>query len=139
MVETRYAKIINEETKEVQLGAGCDDEYYEHIGMTKMDVERAYNGHWYVAGYAPAQPEPTVDEKKMMVRRTRDIYIYTIEWRVSRYEDQVKLGIPTTDPEEEYILVLRYMQYLRDYPESSETWYEQRPMTWDEWNNNLDL
>ena len=107
--------------------------------MTKMDVERAYNGNWYVAGYAPAQPEPTVDEKKMMVRRTRDIYIYTIEWRVSRYEDQVKLGIPTTDPEEEYILVLRYMQYLRDYPESSETWYEQRPMTWDEWNNNLDL
>lgn len=133
MFETRYAKIINNETKEVILGVGCDDEYYEHIGMTKMDVERAYNGHWYVVGYAPAQPEPTVDQKKMMVRRTRDIYIYSIEWRVSRYRDQIEMQIETTDTEETYHKILQYMQYLRDYPESSETWYEQNPLTFEEW------
>lgn len=136
MTEIRYAKIINEDTKEVLLGAGCDDEYYEHIGMTKMEVEMAYNYHWYVAGFAP---EPTVDEKKMMVRGTRDNYIYNIEWRVSRYRDQKEMQVLTTDTEETYHSILQYMQYLRDYPESSETWYEQRPMTWDEWNNNLDL
>lgn len=63
MIETRYARIINEETKEVQVGVGCSDEYYVEIGMVEMDVEQAYNGQWYVAGYAPEEPEPTEYEK----------------------------------------------------------------------------
>lgn len=64
MIEFRYAKIINEDTKQVQVGVGCSDEYYEEIGMTKMDIEQAYDGLWYVAGYAPIQPEPTPEEIK---------------------------------------------------------------------------
>lgn len=134
MSEKRYAKIINEETHEVQVGVGCLDEYYIEIGMTLMDVEQAYNSLWYVAGYAPIQPEPTVEDKKAMVRGIRDSYINGIEWRVSRYRDQVELEIPTTDTEETYVLILRYMQYLRDYPESGGTWYESNPMTWEEWS-----
>ena len=101
--------------------------------MEIMNVEQAYDGKWYVAGYAPAQPEPTVDEKKAMVRAVRDQYINEIEWRVSRYRDQKELGMATTDDEQTYIQILEYMQYLRDYPESSETWYEQNPLTFDEW------
>ena len=64
MSENRYARIKNEETYEVQVGVGCPDEYYIEIGMTKMDVEQGYNGLWYVAGHAPAVPEPTEEEKK---------------------------------------------------------------------------
>ena len=60
----KYAKIINESTKQVQVGVGCPDEYYIEIGMTLMDVEQAYNGNWYVKGYAPIKPEPTEDEIK---------------------------------------------------------------------------
>ena len=63
MSETRYARIINEETQEVQVGVGCPIEYYIEIGMTEMEVEQAYNGQWYVTGYAPVQPEPTEYEK----------------------------------------------------------------------------
>lgn len=59
----RYARIINAETNEVQVGVGCPDEYYVEIGMTEMEVEQAYNGLWYVAGYAPVPPEPTEYEK----------------------------------------------------------------------------
>lgn len=62
----KYAKIINKKTKEVQVGAGCSDEYYKEIGMTLMDVEQAYNAKWYVEGYAPQQPAPTYDEIKQM-------------------------------------------------------------------------
>ncbi|MBQ9539817.1 MAG: hypothetical protein IJU89_00100 [Alphaproteobacteria bacterium] len=133
MAERKYAKIINNKTHEVQIGVGCSDEYYVEIGMEIMNVEQAYDGKWYVAGYAPAQPEPTVDEKKAMVRAVRDQYINEIEWRVSRYRDQKELGMATTDDEQTYIQILEYMQYLRDYPESSETWYEQNPLTFDEW------
>ena len=133
MAERKYAKIINNRTHEVQVGVGCPDEYYVEIGMEIMNVEQAYDGKWYVAGYAPVQPEPTVDEKKEMVRTVRDQYINEIEWRVSRYRDQKELGMATTDDEQTYIQVLEYMQYLRDYPESSETWYEQNPLTFEEW------
>lgn len=79
-------------------------------------------------------PEITINEKKQNVRNIRDNYINDIEWRVSRYRDQVEIGITTTDTEETYIKILQYMQYLRDYPESSETWYENNPLTFEEWS-----
>ena len=127
----KYAKVINEETKECEVGLGTNVEFYTKLGMEEMDVEQSYDGRWYLAEYVPSKP---IDEKKAEVRAVRDVYINGIEWRVSRYRDQVELKIETTDTEETYIKVLQYMQYLRDYPESSETWYEQNPLTWDEWN-----
>ena len=64
MSEKKYAKIKDKITYEVQLGVGCDEAYYIEIGMKLMDVERAYNGLWYVAGHAPVEPEPTPEEIK---------------------------------------------------------------------------
>ena len=61
-----YAKIIDNETNEVCVGTGTDKKFYESIGMTEMEVEQAYNGHWYVAGYAPAKPEATYAEKRLL-------------------------------------------------------------------------
>lgn len=58
-----YSKIINEKTKLVVVGMGTDNAYYESIGMTQMDVEQAYNGAWYLKGYAPSKPEPTNAEQ----------------------------------------------------------------------------
>lgn len=59
----KYAKIINEETKECSVGMGIDAAYYASLGMVEMDVEEAYNHKWYVKGYAPAKPEPTLEEQ----------------------------------------------------------------------------
>ena len=59
-----YAQIVNEETKQVNVGTGTDSAYYESIGMTQMEVEKCeWNQAWYVAGYVPAEPEPTPEEK----------------------------------------------------------------------------
>ena len=58
----KYAKIVNEETKLCEVGLGTDAEFYESLGMTEMDVEEAYNGQWYVKGYAPEKPAPTYEE-----------------------------------------------------------------------------
>ena len=58
-----YAKITNEETKEVSVGLGTDVEFYKSIGMADMEVEQAYNGAWYLKGYAPQKPEPTPQEQ----------------------------------------------------------------------------
>ncbi|MBO5997281.1 MAG: hypothetical protein J6P93_02005 [Alphaproteobacteria bacterium] len=61
----KYAKIMNEETKECNVGLGTNDKFYKSIGMTNMDVEQAYNGQWYLTGYAPEKPEPTYVEKRL--------------------------------------------------------------------------
>ena len=60
----KYAKVINEETKECQVGIGTNTDFYQEIGMVEMDVEQAYNGAWYVAGYAPEEPEAEKKAKR---------------------------------------------------------------------------
>lgn len=69
----KYAKIQNEETKACSVGLGTDTEFYKSIGMTKMDVEQAWNGGWYLKGYAPEKPAPTweeVDQARIEYRKT---------------------------------------------------------------------
>lgn len=59
-----YAIIIDENTKLCEVGLGTNEEYYKSLGMTEMEVEQAYNGNWYVAGYAPQKPAPTEEEQR---------------------------------------------------------------------------
>ena len=123
----KYAKIINEQTKEVQIGVGVNDEYYIEIGMTLMDVEQAYNGLWYVEGYAPIEPEPTEDELKQMIRSERDRYL--------QYYDFTQLpDAPFTD--EEKLKYAQYRQYLRDYTKE-ENWWLSHPKTFEEFMDNF--
>ena len=56
----KYAKITNDKTKTVDVGFGTDTNYYQSLGMTEMDVEQAYNGRWYLKGYAP---QPSTQEQ----------------------------------------------------------------------------
>ena len=60
----RYSKVINEETKQCQIGVGTNTAFYQKIGMIEMEVEQAYNGLWYVAGYAPEEPEAEKKAKR---------------------------------------------------------------------------
>ena len=59
----KYAKVLNEDTKLCEVGLGTNTAFYQSIGMTEMEVEQAYNGNWYLKGYAPAKPEPTLKEQ----------------------------------------------------------------------------
>lgn len=61
----KYAKIIDETIKSCMVAAGNDTEYYKSLGMEEMDVEQAYTGEWYIAGYAPPKPELTYKEKRL--------------------------------------------------------------------------
>ena len=60
----KYAKIVNEETKACEVGLGTNSASYQSIGMTEMEVEQAYDGDWYLAGYSPVKPEPTKEEQR---------------------------------------------------------------------------
>ena len=63
----KYAIIVDENTKRCNVGIGTDTEFYESIGMTEMDVEQAYNGDWYIEGYAPQE---SIEEKNGYVSIT---------------------------------------------------------------------
>ena len=51
-----FAIILNEETKQVSVGTGTNVEFYKSVGMSEMEVEQAYDGCWYVKGFAPEKP-----------------------------------------------------------------------------------
>lgn len=98
------AKIENEETKEVSVGIGDAVNFYKSIGMTEMDVEKAYNGSWYVKGFAPT---PTDDILATQIRLERDSKIAATDY----------LAMPDYPlSEEERAVVIAYRQALRDLP-----------------------
>ena len=116
-----YAIIINEETKQVSVGTGTNVEFYKSVGMSEMEVEQAYDGQWYLKGYAPEKP---TEQKETEVRAVRSQYLeQTDKYMITDY--------PITDDERE--LYKQYRTYLRDYPEISETWHEVNPKSFDEW------
>ena len=61
----KYAKIVDNNTGTVDVGLGTNDNYYKSKGFTLMEVEQAWDGQWYLSGYAPVKPEET-DEQKLL-------------------------------------------------------------------------
>ena len=82
----KYAKIINKKTKEVSVALGSNPP----ADYTQMDVEQAYNGSWYVEGYAPEKPAETTNEKLERLER---------EYQMPRYVREAILaeGSPYSD------------------------------------------
>ena len=118
-----YAKIINEETKLCEVGLGTNSAFYQSVGMSEMEVEQAYDGQWYLKGYAPEKPQ---EVKEQEVRAVRNSYL-------EKYVDPKQLVLVwnsmTENEQKEYA---DYRQYLLDYPET-EGWYEHSPLTFEEW------
>lgn len=65
----KYAKVINNETKLCEIGLGTNTVFYQSIGMAEQEVEQAYNGNWYLSGFAP---QKTVSEQNEEIRQTRE-------------------------------------------------------------------
>lgn len=73
-VKKQYAKIIDDQTKELQIGVGCDVAYYLEIGMEYMETELAYNGKWYLKGYTPQKPTPAPKTKEEVQKIRAALY-----------------------------------------------------------------
>ena len=118
----KFAKILDNESKLCSIGIGTDTEFYRSIGMSEMEVEQAYDGQWYVKGYAPEKP---TEQKEAEVRSVRNQYL--------EQTDKVMLvDYPITDDERE--LYKKYRTYLRTYPECRD-WYKANPKTYEEWKS----
>jgi len=83
-----YAKITNEETKQCDVGLGTNTDFYKSIGMTEMDVEQAYNGSWYLAGYCPEPSAPTKEEQSEKRALAYQQEVDPITCHIQRLEDE---------------------------------------------------
>ena len=125
----KYAQIINEQTKQCEVGMGTNAEFYRSVGMTEMEVEQAYDGAWYVKGYTPEKP---IEELQAEVRAIRNSYL-------KQYVDSKQLVLVWNNlNEDDKKLYADYRTYLLDYTKL-ENWWLNNPMTFDEWNGNLSL
>ena len=112
----KYAKIVNEETKQCEVGLGTNTEFYQSIGMTEMDVEQAYDGSWYVEGFAPTQP---VDEYNAEQKEKRSqAYIERTDPLTLRKMRKQALNEWTEEDEAQYIEEIQAIsqQIAEEYP-----------------------
>ena len=127
----KYAQIINEQTKQCEVGMGTNAEFYRSVGMTEMEVEQAYDGAWYVKGYAPEKP---IEELQAEIRAVRNSYL-------EQYVDPKQLVLVWNNlNEDDKKLYADYRTYLIDYTKL-ENWWLNNPMTFDKWKetNSSDI
>ena len=79
----KYAKIINKETKQCEIGIGTNIEFYKSIGMSEMDVEQSSTGEWYLAGYIPIKPITTKELSEFIYEEKCKVAYYGVTVRKS--------------------------------------------------------
>lgn len=79
----KYAKVVNEQTKQCDVGLGTNIEYYKSIGMTEQEVEQCYDGSYYLKGYAPQKPQPTIQEQVVKLER---------QYQMNRWQREIILS-----------------------------------------------
>lgn len=72
-------------------------------------------------------PEPSDEEKKAKVRAVRNQHL-------NQTDKVMIVDYPITSTQK--AKYKQYRAYLRDYPDSSEDWFEHEPMRFDEWSTS---
>lgn len=75
----RY-KIHDQETNEVLIAVGDNRQFFESMGYTEVgEVEQAYDGRYFVAGYAPTMPQKEIEAQRLAeAKRIRAEQVGTI-------------------------------------------------------------
>ena len=79
-----FAKIVDEKTKLVSAGLGTATDFYRSIGMKEMDVEKGYDGQYYVSGFAPEKPQKIIDEERIEELKN---FLSGSDWYVARFSE----------------------------------------------------
>ncbi len=83
----------------IQIEQGYADGLKE---LTEQELEQHLN------------PPISTEQLAEQIRAERDDLIKNVRWRVERHSDEVKLGLPVTEPLQP---LLEYIQALRDVPQ----------------------
>ena len=88
--------------------------------------------------FLPDTDEKVIEQQKIeksnQVKSIRNQYLSDTLARCDRYEKQKAIGLDTTESEDTYLNLLKYLQYLRDIPQS-ENFPNIEVLTFDKWIN----
>jgi hypothetical protein len=96
----KYAKIVNEETKEVVVVESATQDFLVANNFSEMDVEQAWDSAWYLQGYAPEKPLPTKEEISALREQA---YIKEVDILHAQKDRKTILGTWTEEDEAEYV------------------------------------
>lgn len=115
----------------IELIKPCTTEQYAEFARQCNDADFVITdaGDRYIGDY----PKYSDEELKAIIRAARDNLFAGIVWRTDRYRNQSEAGLPTTDDKATYQEILHYLQYLRDYPDQKAKWWENTPLSFEEW------
>lgn len=102
----RYAKINNEQTKTVDVGVGTNTDFYKSIGMELLDVEQAYDGQWYLQGYAPTKSDDEVALEELEQQEA------TLNTQVAQLKDQLLTATLADDTEQVAAIKAEYQNLV---------------------------
>lgn len=88
----KYAKIVDEETKQCEVGLGTNADFYKSIGMTEIEVEQAYNGFWYVKGYVPEKPQAITNAEQIAKLKAK---LDDTDWIINKINEAEKFAPDT--------------------------------------------
>ena len=91
-----YAKIVDDETKLVIVGFGNDIEYYKSNGFSEMEVERSWNGSYYLQGYAPLKPIEAYKQEKLnhlQALKNQKLKEFTYKGKIYQIDENSKVNI----------------------------------------------
>ena len=109
----KYCKIVNNETKQVNVGLGENVEFYKSIGYIEQEVEQDYKGNWYLKGYGEIESLEEAKEKKLKeLKKDVENYIYSI---YPLYK-QNNIAIFGTDEER---------QKFKEFHNTTTSWYNE--------------
>ena len=101
--EEEIIKVIDEEEHTETITVG---DWYKPLGMEEMEVEKAYNGSWYVAGFAPVKPATTKEEISALREQA---YIKEVDILHSQKMRKTILGTWTEEDEANYIAEVKQL------------------------------
>ena len=91
-----YAKIVDDKTKSVIVGFGNDIEYYQSIGFSEMEVERGWNGSYYLQGHAPQKPIEAYKQEKLnqlQALKNQKLKEFSYKGKIYQIDDNSKVNI----------------------------------------------
>ena len=91
----KYCLILDEQTGLVQLGAGCDDEFYKSIGMKQRDVEQSEIDNLYYLKnkcphYTPEEEEEIERQRILNLKCTKRVFVLMLEQLGFDYFEQIE-------------------------------------------------
>lgn len=91
-----YAKIIDKETSQCQVGIGTNSSFYEAIGMEPMDVEQAWDGNWYLKDRVPEKPQDLINRERIVELKAYLVKTDYVAMKLSEVEGEDRAALLNT-------------------------------------------